>query len=210
MTTFDDILNDPTEAPAHPRLREWEQRIKAGETALLELYRPPSALGLSSTKILLRFAVDGVQQPLDEVEWDPELNSGLIQLGVHCIDTEHEVERFALGLRDSLKSAEKEFGNGYFNAVLLDLVVDSRLDQEYSEIADVLKFTYHDQPERESRSYDRCRDAIALGMSARNKELKGPLKYTQDEARVILARAIARYLDERFSVTSRRHLGLLY
>jgi hypothetical protein len=157
----------------------------------------------------VRFEDHEHNQSVDEADWDEHLNQGLISLGVRGIDQENEAERFALGLRDGLKPVEKEFGNGYFNAVLLDVVVDSHLDQDYPEIADVLKFTYHDQTDRQSQTYDRCRDAIAVGISARAKELRDQLRYTKEEAKTILAPAIAKYLDERFSVTSRRQLGLL-
>lgn len=209
MTAFDKFFNEPSDVPSDPRLREWKQRIDAGESACLEVYRPPSTLGLCSSKMYLTFVDDEKRQSVEEADWDERLNIGLIRLQVRCMGPENEAERFALGLRDGLKPVEKEFGNGYFNAVLLDVIVDSELDREYPEIADVLRFTFHALTERRSRTYERCRDAIALGISARAKELRGPLEYTQDEAAAILARAIARYLDERFSVTSRRQLGLL-
>jgi hypothetical protein len=102
---------------------------------------------------------------------------------------------------------EKEVGNGYFNAVFLDVVTESNLDR-YPEISEVLRFTYHDQVEP-SRSYVRCREAISLAISARAKELTEALGYSAEEAKQILIKAIARYVDERFSVTGRRVSGLL-
>ncbi len=203
----DDFFGGSPDELSHPRLEEWKERKKAGATGTLELYRPPVAVGLSRTKMFVRFKQDGVQQPADEVDWDEHLNHGLIQLGVPAVNSDQEAERFALALRDGLRTVEKEFGNGYFNAVLLDLVVESKLDQ-YPEIAEVLRFTYHDQTEK-TAAYHSCRDAIALGVSARAKELEKALGYPREQARTILAGAIARYLDERFSVTARRHLGLL-
>ncbi len=40
-------------------------------------------------------------------------------------------------------------------------------------------------------------------------ELRDKLKYGSDEVKAVMAKAIAIYLDERFSVSSRRHFGLL-
>ncbi len=64
-------------------------------------------------------------------------------------------------------------------------------------------------PNHEGKSYGRCREAIADAISGRAHELKDKLGYSENEAKPILVHAIARYLDERFSVTSRRRLGLL-
>ena len=133
------------------------------------------------------------------------LNEGLISLRVRAVDSEQEAERFTLGLRDALRPVDKEFGNGYFNAVFLDVIVDSKLNQ-YPEIAEVLKFTYHDRTERGSRAYARCREAISMVISGA-KELTERLRYSADEAKRILVAAIAGYLDERFSVTQRRPAG---
>jgi hypothetical protein len=209
MTKIEDFFAGPQDEPSNPRLRDWKRRMMNGnESATLELYRPPATLGLSRTKMFVHFAQNGTEHPPEEADWDERLNSGLIRLKVRARDLEKESERFALGLRDGFRSVEREFGNGYFNAVLLDIVTESNLDQE-PEIAEVLRSTYHDQTDRSSKTYGRCRDAIELGIRARAKELTGPLGYATDEARKILAGAIAKYLDERFSVTSRRQMGLL-
>jgi hypothetical protein len=48
-----------------------------------------------------------------------------------------------------------------------------------------------------------------MAISARAKELTERLRYSADEAKGILVAALAGYLDERFSVTSRRLAGLV-
>ena len=50
---------------------------------------------------------------------------------------------------------------------------------------------------------------IADAISGRAHELKEKLGYPEEEAKPILVQALARYLDERFSVSNRRRLGLL-
>ncbi|MEK6234950.1 MAG: hypothetical protein N2C14_09575 [Planctomycetales bacterium] len=54
-----------------------------------------------------------------------------------------------------------------------------------------------------------CRELIAEAISGRARELTKSLKYPQQEARNILVSSLAQYLDDRFSVTSRRQMGLL-
>jgi hypothetical protein len=145
------------------------------------------------------------------VVWDDDLNAGLIHLGVRAVDPVQEAERFALGLRGPLRRAEREFGNGFLNAVLVDLLTDSDLSR-HPQIADVLGHAYALQPNREGKAaarYNLCREMIADAISGRARELIGPLGYPREEAKQILVNALARYLDERFSVSCRRQLGLL-
>src|SRR5260370_39602178 len=128
INSIDALLARSDGEPSHPRLREWKQRITHGVLSSLEIYRPPAMVGLSRTKMFLHFEENGTQQPLEEFDWDEHLNEGLIHLGVRAVPSEQESERFALGLRDGLRSVEKEFGNGFFNAVLLDVIIESKLN----------------------------------------------------------------------------------
>jgi hypothetical protein len=130
---------------------------------------------------------------------------------VRAVSPEQEAERFALGLRAAFRRAERDYGDGYFNAVLIDLIKDSDLTQHH-EIAEVLKYAYANRPHQEGGASDRytnCRELIAGAISGRARELTGSLNYAQDQAKQILVSALARYLDERFSVSSRRRFGLL-
>jgi hypothetical protein len=79
----------------------------------------------------------------------------------------------------------------------------------HEEIAEVLKHAYALDANHESGRYNTCREMIAGAISGRAQELTGPLHYSKEEAKRILVSALARYLDERFTVSSRRRLGLL-
>jgi hypothetical protein len=208
MTTLDDFFSRPTES-LHPRLRNWSARLdEPGMSATLEIYRPVSDFGQTQTEMNLQFTKDGNLLPLETVSWDDDLNAGLIRLRVRAVGPEQEAERFALGLRAAMRKAEREFGDGYFNSVLFDLLKDSDLTA-YPEIADVLAHAYALQPNRSGKAFDACRDLITDAISGRARELTESLGYSQEEAKRILVAAIARYLDARFSVSSRRRLGLL-
>ena len=78
---------------------------------------------------------------LDTVPWDDDLNAGLILLKVKSVSPEQEAERFALGLRAAMRRIEREFGDGYFNAVLVELIKESRSDR-YPEIAEVMRYAH--------------------------------------------------------------------
>ena len=208
MTTLDDFFSKPTES-SHPRLRNWKTHLaEPGASATLKVYRPGTEIGQSEPEMNLQFTNDGNLQPLETVPWDDELNAGLIQLGVRAVDTDNEAERFALGLRAALRKAEREFGNGFFNAVLVELVKDSDLTR-HDEMAEVLKHTYALGANHESKQYHACREMIAGAISGRAQELTAPLKYPPEQGKRILVSALARYLDERFSVSNRRRLRLL-
>jgi len=74
-----------------------------------------------------------------------------------------------------LRKAEREFGDGYFNAVLVDLIKDSDLTR-HQEIAEVLKYAYANRPHQEGGAFDRytiCRELIADAISGRARELTG-------------------------------------
>ena len=212
MTRLDDFFQRPTDSLPHPRLRNWKTRLdQGGTTATVEVFRPETDLGQSQPEMNLQFTENGKLLPLETVPWDDDLNAGLIQLKVRAANPEQEAERFALGLRAAMRKAEREFGDGYFNSVLVEFLKDSELTR-YPAISDVLQYAYANRPYREGRALDRynlCREMINDAISGRARELAGPLRYPQQEAKDILVAALARYLDERFSVSSRRRLGLL-
>ena len=210
MPTLDDFFRAETEQP-HPRLRAWIRRIENGETATLEVFRPRGEFGSGKPVMFVHFHAGEHPTETDEVPWDDDLNAGLIQRGVRAVDDQNEAERFSLGLRAAMKKAEREFGDGFFNAMLVDLIRESDLSH-HPEIAEVLQYSYANTPHPEGGAFDRypvCRGFITEAIRWRANELTQHLMYTRQEAERILVSAIARYLDERFSVSRRREYGLL-
>ena len=212
MITLDELFRGPTDALPHPRLRNWKARLdQSGISAALEVFRPESDLGQTQPEMSLQFTENGKLLPLETLPWDDDLNAGLLQLRVRAVNPEQEAERFALGLRAATRKAERDFGDGYFNAVLLELLKESDLTR-HPPIADVLQHAFASPPYREGKGFDKynlCREMIADAISGRAHELKEKLHYPEEEAKPILVQALARYLDDRFSVSNRRRLGLL-
>ena len=211
MTTLDEFFEQPADL-RHPRLHNWKVRLEQPRTsATLEVSRQETEFGQARPQMHVQFREDGQLLPLETIPWDDYLNSGLLRLRVRAVSPEEEAKRFALGLRAALRMAEREFGDGYFNAVLVALIKDSDLTN-HAPIAEVMKYACANAPHREGGAYDRytiCRELIAEAIGGRAKELKDVLGYSPAEAKDILVAALARYLDERFSVSSRRALGLL-
>ena len=124
MTTLDDFFTGPKDS-LHLRVRDWQARLAEPNTsATLEVYRPEMDIGQSQAEMYVQFTKDGIGLPLEEVAWDDDLNAGLIRLGVRSVNTEKEAERFALGLRAAFQKASRQFGDGYVNSVLIELLQD--------------------------------------------------------------------------------------
>jgi hypothetical protein len=188
-------------------VRYCNSRKEAGDRLEVELYRPDTGGGLSRTDLVIhRWEQDKELEPC-QVEWDDGVNAGLVDLGIRAINLQREGERFALEIRAALRKVERRYGDGYLNAVLLDLLDESDLCKN-AEIADVRKYVRTNSPER-SRSYEQCRELIANEIAGRAVELRDKLEYRSEEIKAVMSKALAIYLDERFSVSSRRHFGLL-
>src|SRR5258708_22269442 len=90
-----------------PLLRFLESRLKAGETATVELHQPPELLGYRKARIYIHLVRAGEEYDCKTEDWDDDLNAGLVRLGVRAVSADAEKDRFALGLRAALRQPEK-------------------------------------------------------------------------------------------------------
>jgi hypothetical protein len=208
MNELDKMLDAPSEMALPPLVRWCKQRKDAGDRIEVELYRPDDGAGLSGAELVLHRWEQGREQAPTQVEWDDGVNAGLLELGVRAVDLRQEGERFALALRAGLRKVERRYGDGYLNGVLVDLLDESDLCRN-GEVAEVRKYVHANRPDRSGRSYSACREAIASEIGARAVELRDKLNYNPDDLRAVMTKALAIYLDERFSVSSLRRFGLL-
>jgi hypothetical protein len=210
MTTFDDIFGASPDASSHPKLRFWKQRKAQADVneVRCEVRRPRDLIGYKPAKLYVHFFAPGGSELLcDEADWDDELNAGLIEMGVKAIDDENEAQRFSLGLRAALRPAERRYGDGFFNAVLVEWVRDSPF-AEVELVREILPHVHANRPYRgHGTSYEECRELVETAIRAGALELTEGLHYPRGEAERILAGAIAQYLDERFSVSVGRAMG---
>ncbi len=209
MTGFGRFLrNEKPEAVIHPKLRFWKSMKDRGVTLVCELVRERDGLSFGPARLYVHF-LDAQRKDLqspDEVEWDAGLNDALLEIGVRAASDENEINRFGLTLRDRFEDPEGRFGEGYFNAVLLEYIRQSPFGSESAVIEKLADITAN-QPSRCGSSYAECRDAIETVLVHCGNDLMN--LYDKDERRCsqILTGALAKYLDERFSITNRKLLG---
>ena len=211
MSGLDKYFNGDGDWAGHPRLRFWANYLQRPEVteARFELHRPRHGLAFRPAKISMHFYDQAGSELLcDSEDWDDDLNTALVRRGIRAITPENEEERFGLALRTAFRKPVYRFGEGYFNSVMVTHLLNSPF-ADYPAVAEVLGQVTVSPPEIGSRSYSDCSEMIDLAIGGRALELLRDLHYERDQAESILAGALARYIDERFSVTNRRLLGLL-
>lgn len=207
MNELDEMFNAPGEMALPPLVRYCKKCKEAGDRLEVELYRPDATGGLSRTYLIVHRWQQENELNAMQVEWDDGVNSGLLDLGIKAINPQQEAERFALAIRAALRTFERRYGDGYLSAVLVDLLDESDLTKN-GEIADVRQHVRTNSPQRGS-SYSACRKLIADEIGGRAVELRDKLNYRPEDVKTVMTKALAIYLDERFSVSSRRNFGLL-
>jgi hypothetical protein len=211
MTTFDDIFAAGPDASSHPKLRFWKQRQAQPDVSDVRcevIRQPRDVLGYKPAKLYVHFyGPGGAELQCDETDWDDALNAGVVGLGVRAVSEGNEALRFSLALRAAFRPAERRYGDGYFNAVLVEWVRTSSFAQA-EPVRELLANVHANPPYRgDGGSYESCRDLVQTAVRGRAMELTGCLRYPREEAEGILAAALAQYLDERFSVSIGRAFG---
>jgi hypothetical protein len=207
MSELDQMFEAPSDTALPPLVRFCKSRKIAGDKIEVEVYRPDAGGG--RTDLVVHRSEQGREQEPKQVEWDDGVNAGLVEIGIRATNLQQEGERFALSLRAALRKIERRYGDGYMNAVLVDLLDASDLCK-VGEIAEVRKHvSVPPPPDRRGRNYQSCREALASEISGRAVELRDKLQYKPDEVKAVMTKALSIFLDERFSVSNRRRFGLL-
>lgn len=196
--------------PEHPRIRAWKsyRRAPAVHHVGVEVRRERDGLSLLPARLFVSFyREDGEIERQDEAPWEPELEEWLIDTEkARAEGRDNEKLRFSLLLKPALKPILARYGDGFFNSVLVTGLRNGPF-KGHPEVADMLASIHENRPEAGSASAWDCQNLIDHELS---KAARRVLElYDQDRAAAedILGGAIARYLDERFSVTNSRLLG---
>ena len=158
------------------------------------------------TKLWLEFELNSGEPGAECSDWDTELNDWLIQKKVKAVDEQDEIVRFLLVLRDLLQKTEVHLGDGCFSAVLIDVLKNTGLAAD-PHISFILSQVGDYTPHR-GTSYASSIETVKAALSACARLLK-ELRLAEDVVLRILVGSIAKYLDDRFSVTNRAILGLI-
>lgn len=207
MGNLDKYFNDASTLPSHPKLRAWGPLLVANPgRSECEIVRKREGFGFQPARLYLHVQQAESGQPLtEEAGWDETLNNYLLEHGVRATTEENEALRFHLTLRDSLQKVEARYGEGYFNAVLLE-VLKSGFEFDPA-IQRILEQTGPGNPSH-GRAYS---DAVAMVEGAVRecaRLLLERLKYPREAGENILSKALGVYLEERFSIYPAAMLGL--
>lgn len=207
MAGFDQFFVSKPDAPTHPKVRFWQDKREKGARLVCELIRERDALSFGPASLYISFLDEhgNDMQSLDEVAWDSRLNDELLRLKVRAVTPKNESKRFGLVLRDRLAEPEERFGDGYFNAVLIQYIDESPF-AEAPPIQEKRPSIHAYRAARDGSSFEACMKEIDAIIVQCAHDLKA-LDYKQHQAVPILSGALAEYLDERFSITSRQRLG---
>ena len=199
-----------------PEVQRWHSR--GLKLKRCEFVRERDGLAFRPAKLVLSFVptksdlVDRVKADrVKEVElWNTRLNQWIMEQGPsgRTVTTENEGERFGFLLRERFAPIEQRYGDGFFNSVLLR---DLRDDPELASrppVHEALACVSAPKPRRSSAERD-CSRMLQEVLGTCGTELVELLEYKKDKAEAILCDAIAYFLDERFSITNSRILGLL-
>jgi hypothetical protein len=202
MTDDLDKLFAAQQTELHPKAQAWLQRIRQGQRAVVEVVRKRDVLSYRPPRLFIRFDdVDVQDEP-----WDASLNEALVNARVRAKSAENEALRLALMLSEWFERPASRFGDDYFNSVLVEYLKSDPF-RALAPVAEVLRDVHAYAPSQGTSSYSECHDEVQ-GIFARGARALTQLGYPLDDAKKVLARAIAQFLDDRFSITHRKALGL--
>jgi len=208
MSASNKYFDSLPKRPEHPRIRVWRSYRKAPAVhhVGVEILQERDGLVTSAPRLFVFFyGKDGEVVKDDEVLWEPELESWLIdEERARASSAENEKLRFSLLLKPALRPVLVRYGDGYFNSVLIADLREGPF-RDHPEVADMLRSIHENQPGGDSRF--ECQQLIDHEFARIAQKVLGLYAADRAMAEDILGGAIARYLDDRFSVTNSRLLG---
>lgn len=202
---FKQAASTSAEATMHPQLRAWAGYQKqAGGDIRVELSRSRDALGFGPPQLQVIF-LDASKVPVrpDQVPWKPELDDWLLSRRARAVNIESEALRFALRIRVRSAPLLEKWGDGYFNAVFIEVVRQGPFRSQNS-ILNLMSEIHEYAPSPEPSLAERIADVDDIFVVLARELLD--LGYDETTAEVILLNALCIYLDERFHISVKRSL----
>jgi hypothetical protein len=198
MPNLDELFDPNVNRRMHPRLGEMEALIADAETAQCKIERRREGFIFRPALIYLYTKSTGGSTQVDSFDWDETLNSVLIERGVQAVSQDNEGLRFSIMLRSDLQRVEVRYGEGYFNAIVLEFV-----QQTFGALPEIAAIIQKVGPGRpyHGKAYRNAADLVEDTFTKAARTLAKQLKYDPTSGKRILLQAIKLYLDERFSVS---------
>lgn len=205
MANIDELFATPKKYD-HPRLRSWCSYKNSPDTTQchIEFRRERFAVSFGLARLYLEAERKDGTVFVDGEPWEDEFNTALVEYGFRARDEENEEKRFGYALESRLQRLGIRFGDGFFNAVMVNYLRTNGYGQHPAiagKLADVKEY----EPRHGEVAID-CEGRIENTLGRSVKELAG-LGYEPATGKRILNAAIAYYLDDRFSITSRAAMG---
>jgi hypothetical protein len=198
------------ERPLHPRVRAWMSYRRRPEVVGVRVVfmDRDGPFDTGPTRMFVEFHdAQGEIVQSDECAWEFDLERWLVSSAkARAVELPMEVLRFSLIMKHFLRKAIRVGGDGYFNAVFLN-VAASDFDW-HPEVADVLRSVHRGQA-APGQARDHVVELVE-GAFKRTAELIAELYDPNDPgnyARLLLGGAVARFIDDRFHISTRRELG---
>jgi hypothetical protein len=206
MSNFlDDLINNAGDMKySHPMIDEWGSILNDQSLTdkVVQFYREKKGLTYFPAMLYLKWKKDG-KSSTSKHEYHKELDLFLYQNKIKAINPDNEFERGGFWLKNTLENGDVKFGDGYFSAVLLQ-VVEKYFGYD-KDIEKSLGRTVRGNPSG-SVHYDNCKKNIVTEIENYLKLLKN-LGYSVIDIKNISVKAVNYYLDERFHISNRELLG---
>ncbi|SKA90262.1 hypothetical protein SAMN02745166_01684 [Prosthecobacter debontii] len=197
MPNLDELFEPQGSHFTHPKLRELEALLDASAESECEIERRREGFTFRPSMIYVFTKPGNGSTQVDAFEWHETLNSFLLGRGVRATSQENEGLRFSIILRTDLQRVEVRYGEGYFNALVLEFV-----EKTFSHIHDIRSILQKVGPGRpyHGRVYSDAANAVHSVFAKVAQMLSTQLKYDPTSGKRILVQAAKYYLDERFSI----------
>jgi hypothetical protein len=196
--------------PDPPRVSAWRAWIADHpecDHLGVEVQQPRDDYGRGRAMVLVYFFDKGGELlHAESEEWEPELERFLLDEARAASQTrEAEILRFELLLREAFRPIWREVEGGYFDAVLVHVLREGDF-RDHPAVQEMLAHARPGNPSPRRLAETRAFIEAALAYVGGRLRLVRP---DPEEASEILARALAAWLDERFSVSRRRRMGMV-
>lgn len=194
--------------PIHPIVNRCQQLVANGYTLeTVRFCRERQGPIFATAIFYINFVKLDAPSVSFDSEWNADINTWLLDNGGKAESIPNEIERMGFSLVEALRESPYEFGKDYTNAVLLE-ILHANFDNK-NEIANALKQISYTTPSEQSVYYARAHDFIETQFKNIITILGKQLEYSSIDTETILCGSIVYMLDERFSITNRKNLGIL-
>ncbi len=212
MLNLDDIFEFEKDQSDHPKLRYWKAlAAKHDQRPVVEVVRPRDGLGFAPARMrVILLDEQGARVKSKSAKnsepWDAQLALATVELGWRALDDESEMIRFGLLFKVFFSQAEMRYGDGFFSSVLVHALRAGSIGRQ-KPVAEVLRFISVPPPAT-SLAKKECEEIIKSVLAKVARLLVKRVDYSSKHAKEIIALSLAYFLDERFSITPGKLLGL--